>query len=277
MEIATAPPESSRADESLAARLAGVRSRIGAAARRSGRRAEEIVLVAVTKFATIDQIRELLHLGQVDLGENRVQVLLQHAAQVEEFLGRNQDLPGAARGPVPSMVRWHLIGSLQRNKVRKLIDQVRLIHTVDSLKLAEELQAAASGRPVESPLEVLVQVNVSGERQKAGVAPAAARHLVEQIDSMLNLRVRGLMCMAPLARTDAELESIVRPVFRRASELFEDIRARAPGEGRFNLLSMGMSGDFDIAIECGANVVRVGSAIFGTGDGVEGTGAATGQ
>ena len=154
-------------------------------------------------------------------------------------------------------LRWHMIGHLQRNKARRVVDIVRLIQSVDSLRLAEELQVAAYRR--EEPVEVLIQVNTSGERAKYGIAPAAAAHLVEQIDTMMTLRPRGLMCMAPMA-DDPET---VRPVFERCRELLEEIRSDGLGGDRFDILSMGMSNDFEVAIECGANLVRVGSAIFG--------------
>jgi hypothetical protein len=260
MATATDERETVEQPESLAARYESVRARLRAAAVRSGRRAEDVLLVAVTKTASIDQIRELVKLGQVDLGESRVQMLAQHAAQVEEFLHRCRVLarPGGAK--VPREVRWHMIGHLQRNKVRKVQPLVRLIHSIDSLRLAEEVQAVAA--KLEAPVDVLIQVNVSGERQKHGVAPAATRHLIEQIETMFNVRVRGLMCMAPFG-DDPE---VARPVFERCHELFEDIRREGVAGDRFDILSMGMTGDFEVAIECGANMVRVGTAIFGAGD-----------
>jgi pyridoxal phosphate enzyme (YggS family) len=239
-----------------------VKDRIAAAARRAGRSPESIVLVAVTKYATIDQVRELIDLGQTDFGENQVQNLLQRAAQIDEFLQRRRQLgakvgPASARGAAPAQVRWHMIGHMQRNKVRKALPVVRLIHSVDSLRLAEEIQQAAT--KLDDPVEVLVQVNAFGESSKFGIAPAAARHLIDQIDTMLALRARGLMVMAPLT-DDAES---LRTVFGRTRELFDDIRRSGAGGERFDILSLGMSNDFEVAIECGANMVRVGSAIFG--------------
>ncbi len=245
-------------EESLESRYHAVQQRISAAAERSGRSADSVVLIAVTKHASIDQIRRLISLGHVDLGENRVQVLSQHTAQVEEFLQRRRELPSTRQGEQPMQVRWHMIGHLQRNKVRKVVDQVRLIHSVDSLRLAEEIQTIAAARSKE-PVEVLIQVNVSGEKQKFGIAPAAARHLIEQIDTMYNIRVRGLMCMAAF-NEDPEQS---RPVFQRAKEMFDDILRRGDCSEGFQILSMGMTNDFEIAIECGANIIRVGTAIFG--------------
>ena len=231
-----------------------VRNRIGEAAARSGGDPDRVVLVAVTKYASIAQVRELIEAGHVDYGESRMQHFIQFAAQVEDFLERHQELGG---GEVPEAVRWHFIGHLQRNKVRKIIPLTRLIHSVDSLRLAEEIQNSP-GQPA-TPTEILVQVNTSGEKGKYGIAPAATAHVIDQIDTMLNVRVRGLMCMAPRAENPETL----RPVFERTRELFEDIRKTGVVGSHFDILSMGMSSDYEVAVECGANVVRVGSAIFG--------------
>lgn len=261
----------------LAERYARVKERIAAAAARAGRSNQEIVLVAVTKFAEPEQIRELIELGHRDFGENKVQQLVQRQAMVEEYVARMRMLSttakrASAQGLLPFVantvgegpqagdrVRWHLIGHLQRNKVRKALEQTRLIHSVDSLRLAEEIQAAAMRRDLVS--EILIEVNVSGEESKFGVPSPAALPLAEQIETMANVRVRGLMTMAPIVDNPEQ----ARPVFARCRELFEDMRAAGIGEGRFNILSMGMSGDFEAAILEGANVVRVGSAIFGPG------------
>jgi pyridoxal phosphate enzyme (YggS family) len=245
----------------LKERFAAVKKRIAAAAARAGRPTDSIVLVAVTKYASIDQVRELIELGHVDLGENQVQNLIHRAAQIDEFLQRVRQLGGSKAAHVPKQVRWHMIGHLQRNKVRKVIGLSRLIHSVDSLRLAEEIQAAA-GR-LEEPIEALIQVNIAGEKSKFGIAPAAARHLIDQMDTMINIRIRGLMCMAPVMEDPEQ----VRPIFQRGKELFEDIGRTGIAGDRFDILSMGMSSDFEVAIECGANMVRVGSAIFGEGGG----------
>jgi len=254
-------------EQTVAERYRDVKARIAAAAARAGRRAEDILLVAVTKYATMDQVRDLLRLGHLDLGESRAQQLLQRSAMVDELLGRSRALPSVAakasgrsaapaEAPAPG-VRWHMIGHLQRNKVKKLIGVARLIHSVDSLRLVEEIQAIAYKR--DEPVDVLVQVNCSGEKSKYGCAVAAARHLCEQIDTMIHLRVRGLMTMAPYAE-DPEAS---RLTFERCADLFDEIRKAGAGGDGFNILSMGMSNDFEVAIECGANVVRVGSSLFG--------------
>jgi pyridoxal phosphate enzyme (YggS family) len=244
---------------SLLERYKSVQQQIARAAQRAGRNPADIVLVAVAKNASIDEVRQLIEAGHVDFGENRAPNLLQRAAQIEEFLQRHRQLHGGKPVNLPKQVRWHMIGHLQRNKVRKLIGVVRLIQSVDSLRLAEEIQAAVVRQ--DEPVDVLVQVNTSGERTKSGVAPAAAQHLVEQIDTMLHLRPRGLMCMAPLSPDPQQS----RPTFDRCRELFEEIRTSGAGGERFDILSMGMSNDYEVAIECGANVLRVGTAIFGPG------------
>ncbi len=236
----------------LKERYTNVRDRIAQAAARVGRKPAAITLCVVSKSASVDQIRELMQLGQIDFGENRVQQLVQRAALVDEWRRRRTELAGES---LP--VRWHMIGSLQRNKVKKAVDLARLIHSVDSLRLAEEIQAAASKR--ETPVEVLVEVNVAGERSKQGVATAAARHLIAQIDTMVNVKARGLMCMGPLQGGP----EATRVTFQRCRELYEDIRQSGSGCEKFDILSMGMSADFEIAVECGANLLRVGTAIIG--------------
>lgn len=252
-----------------------VRQRIADAAKRSGRTGEQIMLVAVTKTAEPDQIRELIKLGHADFGENKVQQLIQRAAIIDEWMARQRTLPGIqwqkaaaedpfnghtprpAAGTLPTAVRWHMIGHLQRNKARKAVDLCRLIHSVDSLRLAEELQMVSLKR--EKPVEVLVQVNCSGESQKYGCAIAAAAHLAEQIETMIHVQVRGLMTMAAFDASKDE----VRATFARCRELFFEIRDSGVAGNRFNILSMGMSGDYELAIEEGSNMVRVGSALFG--------------
>jgi pyridoxal phosphate enzyme (YggS family) len=261
---------------SLAERYAEVRERIARAARRSGRAASDITLVAVTKNAEPDQIRELITLGQVDLGENKAQQLQQRAAIIDEWLGRHKTMPNTPwpprkmpesetwrdetpvdAGRPSGLVRWHMIGHLQRNKARKAVELCRLIHSLDSLRLAEELQLIGLKR--DKPIEVLMQVNVSGEQQKYGVSPPAVVHLAESIGTMIHVKLRGMMCMA--AATDDEAE--IRGAFGRCRELFEEVRTSGMVDARFNILSMGMSGDYEIAVEEGANMVRVGSALFG--------------
>lgn len=241
-----------------------VTERIAAAAARVNRSPDEVVLVAVTKYATVDQIQKLLELGQMDLGESKVQHLQQRVAQIDEFLSRKKTLAGAApksKQLMPEQVRWHMIGHLQRNKVKQVVPLVSLIHSVDSLRLAEELHNYAARQDL--TIDILLQVNTSGEPSKAGVAAPAAIHLAEQIDSMVHLRLRGVMTMAPYSENPED----ARPTFARTAEIFHDIRKEKIGGPTCNVLSMGMSGDFEVAIEEGANVVRIGSALFGPGPG----------
>jgi len=242
-------------DGTLRERYDSVKRRIADAALRVGRKPEHVMLVVVTKAASIEQIRELISFGQQDFGENRVQNLTQVAAQIDEHLVRLREL----RGLAPE-VRWHMIGSVQRNKVRKMVDLARLIHSVDSLRLAEEIHIQAARR--DQPIDVLLEINVSGEISKHGITAAAVRHVVQQLDTMVNLRVRGLMTMAPLVGG----VTAARQTFDRAFEVFTDIRQGGQGGKSFDLLSMGMSGDFEESIAAGANIVRVGSAIIGATD-----------
>ena len=237
-----------------------VMDRVAQAAERSGRRADDVLVVAVTKTASPDQIRQIIEMGHQDLGENRVQQLIQRVATIDEFVNRHHKLTAPRRGEMPERIRWHMVGHLQRNKVKTVLPLVKLIHGVDSLRLVEELQVQAA--KLDRDVDVLMEVNIAGESSKDGVAPAAALHLAEQIDTMLHVRLRGLMVMAPMT-DDPEA---VRPIFKRASELLDDIRKEGLSGGQFNILSMGMSDDFEVAIECGANIVRIGRAIFGEGD-----------
>jgi pyridoxal phosphate enzyme (YggS family) len=238
-----------------------VRDRIHAAAERSGRRASDVQMVAVTKYAGPDQIRTLVEMGHAELGESKVQQLAQRVAMLEEFLGRKKTLAGAApRASVdglPEKVRWHMVGHLQRNKVKQVLPLVGLIHSVDSLRLAEEIHNYAARADVVT--DILIQVNVTGEPTKSGVAGPAVIHLAEQIDTMMHLRLRGLMTMGP--NTDNPEDA--RPAFARTAEILADIRKEKIGGNDCNILSMGMSDDLEIAIEEGANVLRIGRALFG--------------
>lgn len=273
--------------DSLSDRYALVCDRISRAAAVSGRRENEVFLVAVTKNAEPEQIRQLIDLGHRDLGENRVQSLMQHAALVDEYFNRLKVLPSMRRpideqqlfpmgddklaslgsnrpsdNPKPaetkrSGIRWHMIGHLQRNKARKIVDLVRLVHSVDSLRIAEELQAIALRR--DCVIDVLLQVNCSGEASKFGCPVPAAVPMAEQIETMINVRLRGVMTIAAEGASERE----TRATFARCRDIYEEIRTQGYGEGQCNLLSMGMSGDYEDAIKEGANIVRVGSAIFG--------------
>lgn len=253
----------------LTERYAEVTGRIAEAATRSGRRAQDVILVAVTKYAEPDQIKALVEIGHRHLGESQVQQLEQRAAIIDEYVQRLRLLERTRRSNIaeidPSLlpadtddpVRWHMIGHLQRNKAKKIAQVVRLVHSVDSLRLAEELQQIGLKKDID--IEVLVQVDCSGEETKHGCPLPAAIPLAEQIETMAHVHVRGLMTMAP----HTEDPENARRVFARCRELFDEMKTTGIGEGKFNLLSMGMTADYEVAIEEGANIVRVGSALFG--------------
>jgi len=232
-------------------RIERVQDNISSTCARVGRHPSEIKLVVVTKSATIEAVKEVIALGFTELGENRVQQLKKVVAQVVEFL-KQED---CGSNP-PKKVHWHMIGHLQRNKVRQVLPIACLIHSVDTLRLAEEINASA----VKLGLcpEVLLQVNTSNEPQKYGVPVGAATHLAEQIETLPNVRLVGIMTMAPLTRN----KDVIRACFVRARELFIEMRGEKIVGPQFTELSMGMSSDYEIAIEEGATLLRIGSAIF---------------
>ncbi|NOT01753.1 MAG: YggS family pyridoxal phosphate-dependent enzyme [Phycisphaerales bacterium] len=229
-----------------------VRQRIADACTRSGRLPDEVHLVAVTKSVGLDVIRTLLDLGVTEIGENRVQELVRRAGMIHESLDRRQ-LLATAPPPAP---HWHMVGNLQRNKVKPLIPWTSMIHSVDRLRLAEDISkcAAAADRRV----DILLEVNGGNEPQKQGAAVCAAPHLAEQIASLPGVRLRGLMTMAPQTAD----ESALRQVFTRVGELFDEMRSHPALDASFNIYSAGMSADFETAIACGANLVRIGTALF---------------
>ena len=217
-------------------RIAAVRQRIQAAAARSGRPASAVTLVAVTKTVSVEAVREAVAAGATILGENRVQ----------EARDKIAALPGAAR--------WHLIGHLQTNKAKLAVDLFDCVHSLDSIRLAQELErhAADAGRRV----RCLVQVNVGGEAQKNGASEEEVRPLLEEVKGLPHLSVEGLMAIPPFLSEPED----VRPFFRH----LRGLRDALASEG-YSLpdLSMGMTHDFEVAVEEGATVVRIGTAIFG--------------
>jgi pyridoxal phosphate enzyme (YggS family) len=239
----------------LAEKLDEVKDRIAAACQKAKRDPSEVTLIAVTKTAAPEQIREILGLGISDLGESRVQVLTQRAGQVNEYHQRRVQ-HGEAAG-MPAKIRWHMIGHLQRNKVKAVLPIVSVIHSIDSLRLAEEIDVQAA--KVDRKVPVLLQVNASEESSKFGVAVGAAVHLAEQIDSMPNLQMMGLMTMAEPGQPEAKL----RHTFARTREIFEEMKWHKIGGNHLRHLSMGMSSDFEEAILEGATMVRIGTALFG--------------
>jgi PLP dependent protein len=226
----------------IADNLARVNERIVAAAARAGRHPEDITLVTVTKGFPVSRIVEAVEAGANILGENRAR----EAADKFEILGREVE---------GRQISWHIIGTLQTNKVKYVIEFADLIHSVDRPALAVEIdkRAKAAGK-IQS---VLIEVNVSGETAKAGTSPAELTTLIDMTRGLPNIEVKGLMAMAP-AVTDPEA---ARPYFKRLRELFEEQKSRLSGS--FDTLSMGMTGDFEVAVEEGATLVRIGRAIMG--------------
>lgn len=235
----------------LADKLKQVRESIAAACARSGRSEKSVRMVVVTKTAPLEAIQEVIRLGCTELGENRTQHLKQIAEEIDAFLAAHADDPS-----IPKEVHWHMIGHLQRNKVKPTLKICRMIHSVDTLRLAEEINTHAYKQGLH--VDALLQVNCSGEAQKYGVPVGATMHLAEQIATMPNLRLVGLMTMAPLTMN----KDRVRASFARAREVFEDIRDEKILGSKFKHLSMGMSQDYEIAIEEGATLLRIGSALF---------------
>jgi pyridoxal phosphate enzyme (YggS family) len=220
----------------LAERLAAVRSKIDDACVRAGRNPSEVTLVGVSKTHPVEAVAEAVQAGLVDLGENWAQELVPKAEAV------------AAMGLRP---RWHFIGHLQRNKVREVVPHIASLHSLDSLRLADELERRLT-QTERGSLECFIEVNVAGEDSKTGVAPSEVPALLAHARTLPHLEVVGLMTVAPDAHDEVEQ---VRPVFRA-------LRAMASDLG-LPQLSMGMSGDYLIAIEEGATLVRIGTAIFG--------------
>ncbi len=216
-----------------------VESKIAEACRRSGRSRDDVRLIAVSKTKPISMLQEAYDLGCRDFGENKVQELVEKYEQL------------------PKDIRWHMIGHLQRNKVKYIVDKVAMIHSVDSLRLAEEISKEALKKNVTVP--ILVEVNVAGEESKFGVSPSETAALVEEIAKLPNIIVKGLMTIAPY--TDHPEEN--RLYFANLKQIYVDIIQKNIDNICMGELSMGMTGDYGIAVEEGATYIRVGTGIFG--------------
>ena len=223
-------------------RLAAIRDRISQAAGRAGRSSDEVTLIAVSKTFPEEAILEVASLGQVAFGENKVQELI-----------RKTDALGDGRPDEP--LEWHHIGHLQRNKVKDIIGRVVLFHALDSVRLGQALQKRLEAQ--NATLDCLVQVNVSGEESKFGIAPDALDAVMDELSGFDRIGLRGFMTLASPAPTAEE----VRPELTLLRTLAQSVSDRIVGGSPW--LSMGMSGDFEVAIEEGATHVRIGSAIFG--------------
>jgi len=221
--------------ESLEANLRGVRQAIATSAERAGRDPAEVVLVAVTKTLPVERIREAIGLGLTQLGENRVQEALPKIEEVG-----------------PADLDWHLIGHLQTNKIKFIEGRFRMVQSIDSVGLAEALD-----HRLESPLDVLIEVNVAQEPQKTGTLPADLPAVARAVNGAQHLRLRGLMTVAPMVADPEQ----VRPVFRELVAL-RDTTSQQLGVP-LPVLSMGMTDDYAIAIEEGATMLRLGRALFG--------------
>ncbi len=219
-----------------------VEEKIAAACRRAARDPKEVTLIAVSKTKPVELIQEAIEYGQVDFGENKVQEL----TNKYEILPKN--------------LRWHMIGHLQRNKVKYIVDKAALIHSVDSLRLAKTISAEAQKKKVTVP--ILIEVNVAQEESKFGTACGETLTLVEEAAKLPNIRIEGLMTIAPFVDDPEEN----RPVFKKLKQLSVDIMAKNINNVNVNILSMGMTNDYEVAIEEGATMVRVGTGIFGERD-----------
>ncbi|MCX7600042.1 MAG: YggS family pyridoxal phosphate-dependent enzyme [Armatimonadetes bacterium] len=245
------PVERERSETSPAATGEVIRSnweavvqRARAAALRAGRDPKQVTIVAVTKTHPAEIAAAAVRAGVTDLGENYVQEMLDKQAQLEAEVGTGK-------------VRWHFVGHLQRNKAKYLPGRCHLVHSVDSTELAQELDRRAQKAGVRQA--VLIEVNVGGESSKFGVPPEKTVELARQIAAFEHLDLQGLMTVEPLAE-DVEM---CRPVFRRLRQLAEECVASGLPPETMRHLSMGMTQDFEVAIEEGATIVRVGTAIFG--------------
>lgn len=226
----------------LARNLQDVETKIQGACQRAGRSRDEITLIAVSKTKPTEMLAEIYQEGVRDFGENKVQELTDKYEQL------------------PQDINWHMIGHLQRNKVKYIVDKVKLIHSVDSLRLAEAIEQEAVKKNV--VVDVLIEVNVAEEESKFGLIVDHVIPLLEQIATFSHIRVKGLMTIAPFVENPEENRS----VFARLKQLSVDIAQKNIDNISVDILSMGMTNDYEVAIEEGATMVRVGTGIFGERD-----------
>lgn len=220
--------------------LEHVEEKICRACERSGRKREEVTLIAVSKTKPIEDLKEAYDCGARFFGENKVQEITEKYPQM------------------PQDVKWHMIGHLQRNKVKYIVDKVAMIHSVDSLRLAQAIQSEAAKHQLVVP--ILIEVNMAGEESKFGVSKEEALPLIQQISTLENVHIEGLMTIAPYVDDPEEN----RWVFQEMKKLSIDIREKNIDNVDMYVLSMGMTGDYEVAIEEGATMVRVGTGIFGS-------------
>ncbi len=221
--------------------LENINRNITEAALKSGRKRDDVLLLAVSKTVDIERMKEAYELGLHDMGENKPQEIKRKYYEIEN-------------------VRWHQIGHLQTNKVKYIIDKVCLIHSVDSLKLAEEIDKRA--KAIGAVMDILVEINIAGEEAKSGVPLDEAEKLALDISALDNVRVKGLMTVAPFVEDPEDN----RKYFKAMKNLFVDIKAKKYNNIDMKYLSMGMTNDYIVAVEEGANIVRIGTGIFGARD-----------
>jgi len=226
-------------DNLIAVNFTKVKENILSACKQANRNPEEVTLIAVSKTKPLEMLQEAYKAGARDFGENKVQELLDKIPQL------------------PEDIRWHMIGHLQRNKVKYIVDKVFLIHSVDSLRLAEEISIQALKKNVE--VNILIEVNVAREESKFGATTEEAIALVEEIAKLPGIHIKGLMTIAPFVEDSA----LNREYFQKLKQLSVDISRKNIDNVSMSILSMGMTGDYTVAVEEGATHVRVGTGIFG--------------
>jgi hypothetical protein len=227
---------------SIAENLKEVQRDINEVCKKCGRDPSEVTLIAVSKTKPLEDLKEAYDAGARDFGENKVQELI------------------AKMPNLPSDIRWHMIGHLQRNKVKYIAGEVELIHSVDSFRLAEEINIQAKRKKIIIP--ALIEINIGDEESKFGVRPDEAKELCKEISELDSIHIEGLMTVAPAADDPEE----VRRYFRKMHELFLDIKSENIDNVEMKILSMGMTNDYKVAIEEGSTMVRVGTGIFGARD-----------
>ncbi len=223
----------------IADNIKTVQEKIAAACDRSGRSPQEVTLIAVSKTKPVSMLKEAYDAGCRDFGENKVQELVEKWEQM------------------PKDIRWHMIGHLQRNKVKYIVDKVSLIHSVDSLRLAEEISKEAGKKNV--TVSILIEINVAQEVSKFGTTCEEAVRLVEEVSGLPNIRIEGLMTIAPYVENPEEN----RQYFEKLRQIYVDIIHKNIDNVYMEELSMGMTGDYEVAVMEGATYVRVGTGIFG--------------
>lgn len=225
--------------DTIQSAIAQVSARIAAACQRAGRKPEEVTLIAVSKTMPVEAIREAMACGVKEFGENRPQELRDKQAEISEPL------------------HWHMIGSLQTNKLKYVIGKTVLIHSVDSIHLAEAIEEASAKKNLVT--DILLEINIAGEASKHGISPEDLEPLVREIAKLVHVKIRGLMTVAPYTENAEEN----RIHFKKMKQIMVDINSENIDNVYMDVLSMGMTGDYEIAVEEGATLVRVGTGIFG--------------